>query len=757
MTATSVTTQGDIVASVVDETASPAFSSTCLSNTNNVNLVWNINTVTSNVVAPINIVGNFTFPGASSDIGYVPASISLFFVNGSNAVPLSAVATSTTFSVSGINNWGSIANSSSATSVTGLWRGFTSSDWFDGNNWCGGSAPSIANDITVSNAVFMPIITTTSASVNSITVNAGAYLSITGTNANAIDVNQNIVNNGTFGGIGAIINLLAPANMSISGSGVMSAFRVRISNAGIKEILAPIIISGLLKLDAGNTTLNSNGNISLLSTSLTTAKIGVIPSTSSILGIVNVQRFVPSKIVRRNISSPVSNADFNQLKRTIRLTGSGTGFEAPTFIPSVLMYDETNTAVSINVGKLQPTNSTDLLQVGRGYEVLIKDRNVNPAETRPNQPSSPLLLSFSGIVNQGDINLPVSYTNTSTITADGWNLVGNPYPSEIDWDNGGWTKTNISNAVYLFDPGTSLTSTTTARGQYYTYSGGSCVPAVAGCNSLIAMAQGFYVKATGANPVLSINENAKTDATHRANFRTEILEDKIGIVVDGNGFMDETLFKLDSNSTNAFNSESDLFKFSNPTLNLSSKSDEGYNLVINKVGLSSQEVEFPIEFTSSQNGIYSFTANKSIVNQPVDVFLKDKLLNTIEPISGSESYSFTHNTTNSGARFSVVFRKGEIEETTKIEENVEKILSVFPNPVTNGILYINLKSKNTENVNFDLIGLSDGRIIHTEAISIGGQNSTYEFNLNQLSISSGVYLLRARNQSMNQIFKIIIY
>ena len=31
------------------------------------------------------------------------------------------------------------------------------------------------------------------------------------------------------------------------------------------------------------------------------------------------------------------------------------------------------------------------------------------------------------------------------------NLVGNPYPSAIDWDaSSGWTKTNIDNAIYFF-------------------------------------------------------------------------------------------------------------------------------------------------------------------------------------------------------------------------------------------------------------------------------------------------------------------
>ena len=51
--------------------------------------------------------------------------------------------------------------------------------------------------------------------------------------------------------------------------------------------------------------------------------------------------------------------------------------------------------------------------------------------------------SFVGTLNTGN------FGSGLTRTGLGWNLVGNPYPSPIDWDAlTGWTKTNVDNATY---------------------------------------------------------------------------------------------------------------------------------------------------------------------------------------------------------------------------------------------------------------------------------------------------------------------
>ncbi len=95
------------------------------------------------------------------------------------------------------------------------------------------------------------------------------------------------------------------------------------------------------------------------------------------------------------------------------------------------------------------------------------------------------------IWNQFGDNM-ASFTGTLTSTAtraltraadgfgNGWNLVGNPYSSSIDWDAAtGWTKTNLNNAIYIVN-----------GGGWATYIGGA---GVNGGTNHIASGQGFFV------------------------------------------------------------------------------------------------------------------------------------------------------------------------------------------------------------------------------------------------------------------------
>ena len=75
--------------------------------------------------------------------------------------------------------------------------------------------------------------------------------------------------------------------------------------------------------------------------------------------------------------------------------------------------------------------------IGRGYMVSYEN---NVTKT------------YTEIPNSGDYIFNNSTSPALTYTADqgeGWNLMGNPYPSAIDWDE--LTKTNIDASVYVYD------------------------------------------------------------------------------------------------------------------------------------------------------------------------------------------------------------------------------------------------------------------------------------------------------------------
>ncbi len=122
-------------------------------------------------------------------------------------------------------------------------------------------------------------------------------------------------------------------------------------------------------------------------------------------------------------------------------------------------------------------SNAETFQVGRGYTMFVRGNVLTTA-----------LWDLRGPINSGLINLPVSFTSSGTTADDGWNLVGNPYPSTIDWNAAsGWGKNNINATIYIRDNGT-------GSGQYATWNG---VVGTNGGSQYIAAGQAFWVKAGG--------------------------------------------------------------------------------------------------------------------------------------------------------------------------------------------------------------------------------------------------------------------
>ena len=100
----------------------------------------------------------------------------------------------------------------------------------------------------------------------------------------------------------------------------------------------------------------------------------------------------------------------------------------------------------------------------------------------------------------GNFNFNPSYTNSGDPLNDGFNLIANPYPSTIDWLSSAWTKTNVNNAIYMYQADNT---------QYASFVGGI---GVNGATRHIASSQGFYIQTNGAAHVLNISENAKSQS-----------------------------------------------------------------------------------------------------------------------------------------------------------------------------------------------------------------------------------------------------
>ncbi|HOX81970.1 MAG TPA: T9SS type A sorting domain-containing protein, partial [Chryseolinea sp.] len=391
-------------------------------------------------------------------------------------------------------------------------------------------------------------------------------------------------------------------------------------------------LRGTLNVASTNTTAFSNGNLTLVSSSddgSADAAINTLPTGSSISGDVNVQRYMSGEgRIYRYLSSPVSNATIESLMDDFPITGTfddpSTGAGINSASPSFYYYDETLfdplgwiAYPSLGLASENP------MEAGRGYSAFIREG------------TNATTWDVTGTINQGDIELPVTYVNTNTPASDGWNLVGNPYPASIDWDVvNGWDKINIDNGIAIRDNGI----------DNFLYWDGAVGSLGSG---RIAKGQSFWIKTNNANPQLTIKETAKTMTStsfHRKKFSDP---DYLEVSIQSSKHSDKTYLRLRDHSFTGYDSL-DVPKFANDFINLSFEVDN-ISLAISAVDHidCSQSHSINLSFAKKSDG--------SFVKSPVgnyelaissfglfathDITLHDNFTN--QDLNGSFAYSFS--------------------------------------------------------------------------------------------------------------------
>ncbi|GEM_PF-675106 len=297
-------------------------------------------------------------------------------------------------------------------------------------------------------------------------------------------------------------------------------------------------IQGTLAVTAG--TLNTGGRLIINSNASGDGSIASLGG--SISGNVVVERYIaPGPADWRFLTSPVNGTTVQDWQQSFITSGfPGSSFPSFPFV-SVYNYDET-VAGNQGIGYTAPSNASNSLGMGRGYYVWCSDNNNSGAA---------FTIRVTGPVNSGSVSLPVSFTSQSGITEDGWCLVGNPYASVIDWNSNAWSKTNIDDAVYVWNAQLDLFSS---------FVNGS---AMNGGSNLIASGQAFFVKANAANPSLSIDQGAKSSSS--AGFlRPQTLQPELIFRLVQSELKVESAIRLLPEATNGFDPRLDAHFLSGP-------------------------------------------------------------------------------------------------------------------------------------------------------------------------------------------------
>lgn len=485
-----------------------------------------------------------------------------------------------------------------------------------------------------------------SPSLNSLTINSGATLTAPAS-PSVISVFKDFTNNSSSSafasGNGTVQFNGASAVQSITGSASTTFNNISVTNTTNPvsvQVQSSQNLKGVLTLSASSVfdaDGSSNASIFTLLSSADNAtidaSIAALPTGASVSGNVTVQRFMsiegPNNTrIYRYISSPVQNAQALDIQNEIPITGAFTGSSSCSGCgtnQSMFSYNEAVITGGIDGGYVNfpAATNTETLFSGLGYAIYERG-NVIPSG----------LWDVRGPINSGNLilggALGVTFTSSGVPSDDGWNLVGNPYPSTIDWNASGWTKTNLNGTIYMRD---------NATGTIASFNGAI---GTNGGSRYIATGQAFFVQASSANPSLAVSESAKAAGTQTTFFREEAPTNLIRVTMKKDAVSDELVVHFRKDASSEFDSQMDARKLKNATFNFSSVTEANSKLAINSLPLLGCSSEVKLDVSDAVSGGYqlSFSEFESFPTG-VKISLLDKISNTTQDIRANSSYSFS--------------------------------------------------------------------------------------------------------------------
>jgi IS1 family transposase len=372
--------------------------------------------------------------------------------------------------------------------------------------------------------------------LNNVLINTGKSLS--GPASVTLNISGDFINNGTYiHNNGTLI--FSGTNQSIGGTSSVDFNNLAISAGSITTLSSPgNSLIGILKTDG---TFDAAGNLTLISTNAQTALIDGSGS-GNISGTVIMQQYLPSGFGYHYISSPFSSATVNQFSDEVDIGSS---------FPPLYYYNENKSSA----GWENYSNPVNPLQPFHGYALNFGSIAL------------PITVDMEGEVNNSSYSLTL-YNNNQTYT-QGFNLLGNPYPSPVNWDAPGWSHTNIDNAIYYFNPSTN----DQYGGTYSSYVNGISSDGIA--NGIISSMQGFFVHVSdGSYPVtgnISINNNARVNSltpVFHKNSRDDIIIRICAGFADRNTKCDPLVLYFFGNTIKKFDKQHDALKIENTDRNV---------------------------------------------------------------------------------------------------------------------------------------------------------------------------------------------
>lgn len=448
--------------------------------------------------------------------------------------------------------------------------------------------------------------------------------------AQVINIYGDLTNNGTLTTTAAALAFKGSSAATIGGSGPVTLHSTTIGKAGGASVslTSPASLRGLMGFEGG--TFDTGGfGFTLEAFEGGRGSIGTLANGADFLGDVAFQTFIPGVAddLWVNLGNPITGAtlaDWDDELPTTGFPGSdfpNYGDENGIFV-NVYTYDESLPGDLNEFGFTAPTDISNALSTSQGYLVWLDD----PAITA----------EVSGGIQKGSIAVPLSYSTDAGPTNDGWHLVTNPYPCDVDWTEVYNASTGMAPQYYV------------VNSEDFSYIFYDAVSATGTASPVIAAGQSMWVKALSGGGAINWEEEQKS-AMYTAFERNSAGLPKLGLTLTMGNETDDVWLVQKSDATASLD-DYDGIAFAASGFDIALESADELLLTVNYIPTSVEALSIPVHIAGPA-GTYALSVSE-YVEIPEGYCMVIEDLNSGEMQLLDESMSFTfEKEASDGVRF----------------------------------------------------------------------------------------------------------
>lgn len=610
------------------------------------------------------------------------------------------------------------------TTQLSTWLGLVNSNWTTSGNWTGNQLPNASRGAIIpSNSTNQPVINSP-VSINSLTFlnNTSTVPTITIPAGQTLSIQNNISGNGRTQGAGKVI-LNGTSSQQIIGNYTATNIDVNNPNGTTVTGSGSLNVSGQLGLINGTLTSTSS-NVRLTSSGNNAGILNDFSPgyTGTLLGNIVVDRFVPAtNTFDHFISSPVNNGltVTQNYQDDFSVSGSPLNYvyntdptqPQPSPFPTTWWYNETLTS-SFTPGWINAR--TFVMSPGSGVNARIPQN---------------IAFDVTGPPNKGQVLVNVSRTD------DGFNLVGNPYPSPIRLKAVKNGNNSIAPNFYIWN-GTNYSLYNSVSNLWINN------PTSTG-NDRLWHCQAMFVQSLIPGNTNLVFEDSMRTTGLPARFFTEP-SNVLKISIKQNEFSDETALAVYEAADFMYNADLDAVKFNHQierNVSISTLSEDNRELAINLVNTFKTDKKIPLCVIGKEQGLANINVEGlEAITDDIEIYLEDTKLNTLTDLKLKNNYSTTLSEGNNGNRFALIFG---------VKNNSENNISGLENNIYSNGKSLFINNISNETMQF-MIYNTAGQLVKSNTIS--GKSGLNTVDCSNLS---GVYLVRTNQNGTETVKKVV--